>query len=102
MRCAVMTTRHIAPQITSHIGRRILLIRGRKVMLDADPAELYGVPTKRLNEQVKRNARRLPDDFAVRVTKARKQRWSQIATTWRASSFPLRYRRYPERKMISG
>ncbi len=50
------------------IERMILLIRGQKVMLDADLAELYGVPTKRLNEQVKRNADRFPDDFMFRLT----------------------------------
>ena len=45
------------------IERKILLIRGEKIMLDADLAELYDVPTKRLNEQVKRNADRFPVDF---------------------------------------
>jgi len=42
---------------------KILLIRGKKVMIDRDLAELYGVPTKRLNEQVKRNIKRFPKDF---------------------------------------
>ncbi|HEY5042049.1 MAG TPA: ORF6N domain-containing protein [Verrucomicrobiae bacterium] len=41
----------------------ILTIRGSKVLLDLDLAEIYGVPTKRLNEQVKRNADRFPEDF---------------------------------------
>jgi hypothetical protein len=50
------------------IERKILLIRGEKVMLDADLAELYDVPTKRLNEQVKRNADRFPADFAFQLT----------------------------------
>lgn len=50
------------------IESRILLIRGRKVMLDSDLAELYGVPTKRLNEQVKRNKHRFPEDFMFRLT----------------------------------
>lgn len=45
------------------IDGRILMIRGTRVMLDADLAELYGVTTKRLNEQVKRNRERFPDDF---------------------------------------
>lgn len=45
------------------IEHRILLIRGTKVIVDADLAALYGVPTKRLNEQVKRNANRFPTDF---------------------------------------
>jgi hypothetical protein len=54
------------------IERRILLIRGEKVMLDADLAELYGVPTKRLNEQVKRNRDRFPDDFMFQLSEAEK------------------------------
>jgi len=45
------------------IDRMILLIRGQKVMLDADLAELYGVPTKALNQAVKRNSERFPSDF---------------------------------------
>ncbi len=45
-----------------------MLIRDEKVMLDADLAELYGVSTKRLNEQVKRNLRRFPEDFMFRLT----------------------------------
>ena len=43
-------------------------IRGLRVMLDADLAELYGVPTKRFNEQVKRNITRFPDDFLFQLT----------------------------------
>ena len=50
------------------IERRIYLIRGRKVMLDTDLAELYGVATKVLNQAVKRNHARFPDDFMFRLT----------------------------------
>src|ERR1700674_5141446 len=50
------------------IASRIYLIRGEKVMLDADLAELYGVPTAALNQQVKRNAERFPSDFAFQLT----------------------------------
>ena len=50
------------------IENKIYFIRGQKVMLDAHLAELYGVTTKRLNEQVKRNADRFPEDFAFRLT----------------------------------
>ena len=50
------------------IERRILLIHGQKVMLDADLADFYGVQTKRLNEQVKRNRKRFPSDFLFRLT----------------------------------
>ena len=50
------------------IERSILFIHGRKVMLDRDLADLYGVPTKRLNEQVRRNIKRFPSDFMFRLT----------------------------------
>ncbi len=54
--------------LVEEIEPRILLIRGQKVMLDSDLAELYGVSTSRLNEQVKRNIGRFPDDFMFRLT----------------------------------
>ncbi|MFZ6008686.1 MAG: ORF6N domain-containing protein [Nitrospirota bacterium] len=54
------------------IERKILLIRGEKVMLDADLAVLYGVTTKRLNEQVKRNRERFPEDFMFQLTENEK------------------------------
>jgi hypothetical protein len=50
------------------IERRIFLVRGHKVMLDSDLADLYQVLTKRLNEQVRRNAGRFPDDFMFKLT----------------------------------
>jgi hypothetical protein len=50
------------------IERRILYVRGQKVMLDSDLADLYGVSTGRLNEQVSRNSDRFPSDFAFRLT----------------------------------
>ena len=50
------------------IQERILLIRGEKVIVDADMAEFYGVATRRLNEQVKRNRERFPEDFMFRLT----------------------------------
>jgi phage regulator Rha-like protein len=64
------------------IESRILLIRGHKVILDSDLAELYGVTTKRLNEQVKRNRERFPADFMFQLTsrEATSLR-SQIATS---------------------
>jgi hypothetical protein len=64
------------------IERVILMIRGEKVMLDADLASLYGVTTKRLNEQVKRNIDRFPDTFMFQLTKAEFDGLkSQIATS---------------------
>jgi hypothetical protein len=54
------------------IENKILLIRGEKIMLDADLAALYGVTTKRLNEQVKRNVDRFPEDFMFQLTEKEK------------------------------
>jgi hypothetical protein len=50
------------------IERAILLVRGEKVMLDSDLAELYGVSTKALNQAVKRNESRFPADFMFRLS----------------------------------
>ncbi len=57
--------------------RRILLIRGHKVMLDADLADLYGVSTKALNQAVKRNGERFPADFLFQLTASEK---SEVVT----------------------
>lgn len=54
------------------IAQSILVIRGQKVMIDADLAALYGVPTKRLNEQVKRNIDRFPVDFMFQLSQPEK------------------------------
>jgi hypothetical protein len=59
------------------IERRIYLIQGQKVIIDRDLAELYGVTTKRLNEQVKRNADRFPEDFAFRLSA---EEWMNLKT----------------------
>ena len=53
---------------SERVERAILLIRGHKVMLDSDLAALYEVPTRRLNEQVRRNPRRFPPDFMFELT----------------------------------
>jgi hypothetical protein len=64
------------------IEHRIVVIRGKRVMLDDDLAALYGVPTKRLNEQVRRNADRFPADFMFRLSAAEASALrSQIATS---------------------
>ena len=69
------------PILTEHVERTILLIRGHRVMLDTDLAILYGVPTKRLNEQVRRNKKRFPSDFMFQLTAEEVERLrSQIAT----------------------
>ncbi len=61
-----MTGMELIPQ--ERIEKAILLIRGHKVMLDKDLAELYGVATKVLNQAVKRNLSRFPDDFMFQLT----------------------------------
>ena len=53
--------------LVASIENRIYFVRGQKVMLDRDLAELYGVPTFRLNEQVKRNRKRFPSDFMFQL-----------------------------------
>ena len=63
----------------NNIEDRIYVVRGKQVMLDRDLAELYGVETKRLNEQVRRNFERFPDDFMFQMTKEECLR-SRIAT----------------------
>jgi hypothetical protein len=55
------------------IMSKIMVVRGVKVMIDNDLAELYGVTTKRLNEQVKRNIKRFPEDFMFQLTAEEKQ-----------------------------
>lgn len=56
------------------IMNKILLIRGKNVMIDSDLASLYGVPTKRLNEQVKRNIKRFPAHFMFQLTQEEKDK----------------------------
>jgi hypothetical protein len=64
------------------IAGKIYLIRGTKVMLDRDLAELYGIETKRLKEQVRRNIERFPEDFMFELTKEELKNWrSQFATS---------------------
>ena len=68
--------------LTAQIEQVILLIRGQKVILDTDLARLYGVMSKRLNEQVRRNRKRFPADFMFQLSiqEVRNLR-SQIATS---------------------
>ena len=78
----------IAPDDAS--APRILFIRNTRVMLDADLAVLYGVPTKRFNEQVKRNLGRFPSDFMFQLTSEEFTNLrSQIATSNKRGQTPL-------------
>jgi ORF6N domain len=64
------------------IQNLVRVVRGQRVILDADLARLYGVPTKRLNEQLARNRERFPDDFAYQLTRQEVTNlMSQIATS---------------------
>lgn len=66
------------------IERRIYSIRGVRVILDADLAALYGVSTKRLNEQFRRNRKRFPDDFAFQLMASSLR--SHLATAFQKSA----------------
>ena len=76
-----LTTSSLAVSVQL-IERRIYLIRSHKVMIDVDLAELYGVPTKRLNEQVRRNSKCFPEDFMFQLTNEEAENLrSQFATS---------------------
>ena len=66
-----------SPIPVERIENRILLVRGQKVLLDADLAALYGVTTKRFNEQVRRNAERFPADFMFQLFQ---EEWISLRT----------------------
>jgi hypothetical protein len=77
------------------IERKIYLLRGHKVMLDADLAELYEVPTKAFNQAIKRNLERFPADFMFQLSKEELENWrSQIVTSNPAAKMGLRRRPY--------
>ena len=76
------TNEKLQPITIDSIKNRIYEIRGQKVMLDRDLAELYQVETKVLNQAVKRNSKRFPDDFMFQLTNEELQEWkSQIVTS---------------------
>ena len=78
-----------------NIASSIVLIRGQKVLLDADLATLYGVTTKRFNEQIRRNAARFPTDFMFQLTAAEVESLrSQIATLKPGRGKHRKYRPY--------
>jgi hypothetical protein len=71
---------------------KIYVIRGQKVMLDQDLAEMYGVATKVLKQAVKRNIDRFPEDFMFELTKEEFQNWrSQFVTSNSTNKMGLRY-----------
>ena len=75
----IKSTKNLIP--VDRIENKILYLRRQKVMIDYDLAVLYDVPVKRLNEQVKRNLERFPDDFMFQLTKNEANLISQFATS---------------------
>jgi len=71
------------------VERRILSIPGQRVMPDADLAALYGVSTRALNQAVKRNRERFPEDFMFRLTEAEKAKVITNCDHLRPLRFPL-------------
>ncbi len=73
------------------ISNNIYFIRNQKVMLDRDLAKLYGIETKRLKEQVKRNRNRFPEDFMFELTKEEFENWRSQFATSNSEKMGLRY-----------
>jgi hypothetical protein len=84
-----MTSRKSAEVIPdAEVISKIFILRGKRVMIDVDLAELFGVPTRRLNEQVKRNMKRFPEDFMFQLTQdAFRERTSVIVEALQTSHF---------------
>lgn len=88
-------SRQLHPVPTEQIARSILILRGQRVILDRELAAIYGVTTKRLNEQVKRNAERFPEDFMFRLTLEETElSRSQFATLKTGRGQNIKYRPY--------
>ena len=84
----------------AYIQSKIYVIRGKKVMLDRDLAELYGVETRTLNQRVKRNLRRFPSDFMFQMTKEDIEEWkSQIVIS---NSIKMGLRKSPKAFTLFG
>ena len=71
------------------IQDKIYEIRGQRVMLDRDLAEMYGVTTSALNQSVKRNAQRFPEEFMFRISKTE---WENMSSQFVISNFLLQHR----------
>src|SRR5215470_16752190 len=85
----MMNTSALVP--TKRVAAKILILRNQKVILDSDLAELYGVPVKQLNQQVKRNADRFPQDFLFTLTKAEHESLRSQAVTSKVGHGGRRY-----------
>ena len=86
--------------LLAYIQSKIYVIRGKKVMLDRDLSELYGVETRTLNQKVKRNKRRFPSDFMFQMTKEDIEEWkSQIVIS---NSIKMGLRKSPKAFTLFG
>jgi len=83
-----VTERNLVP--AEFVERRILSIRGQNVIIDADLAELYGVETKVLNQAIRRNNARFPEDFAFRLTAEEfaNLRSQSVTSSWGGRRYP--------------
>jgi ORF6N domain len=91
----VATAQRAIPVVVDQISRSILVPRGQRVILDRELAAIYGSTTKRLNEQVKRNRDRFPEDFMFQLTAEESERSrSQIATLNGGRGQNIKYRPY--------
>lgn len=86
-----MAAKALALVPAEHITRAILILRGHKVLLDTELAELYGVATKVLLQAVKRNAERFPEDFMFQLTD---EEWQALRSQTVTSKAPRGGRRY--------
>jgi len=91
----VAQAKRAIPVVVEQISRSILILRGQRVILDRELAAIYGSTTKRLNEQIKRNRDRFPEDFMFQLTAEEAERSrSQIATLNSGRGQNIKYRPY--------
>lgn len=77
------------------IQSKILVIRGQQVMIDRDIADLYGVETRRVNEQVKRNKERFPEEFCFQLDDNEFENWKSQFATSKSNSDKMGLRKHP-------
>lgn len=80
--------------VLSKIEKMIYVVRGQKVMLDSDLAELYGVETRTLNQAIKRNSTRFPDDFMLQITREERDFLRSKFVTFKKSVVNRKYLPY--------
>lgn len=86
------STKHISNFVSDEfIINKIYFVRGVKVMIDRDLAEMYGVETRKLKQAVKRNIERFPEDFMFEMTKEELSNWRSQFVTSNSDKMGLRY-----------